>query len=304
MTGRSMAGRSTSETGGEAGFQVASPRVQASLASEPYDRWLSPAGECMAEFNRREAGFLVRFPGQVDFALDRVAGSSPAAFAVTAWPVAGCPARTVRSLYTNAIVPIVGNHSGGLFLHGSAVAVDGLRGAIAFLGLSRSGKTTLAGAFARSGHPFLTEDVIDIDRRGEDYWIRPKPSPLRLFADSAAHLMGFDATFDMQDGKQEVADEAALPFASDPVPLRRIFVLGADHAAKLAIRRYSAPEALAVMLEHAFILDVEDAARLREHFLRIADLGQAVPCHSLDYPRDYNELPAVIDAILALSDAA
>lgn len=276
------------------------PREQEALASAPYDRWVAPNGACIAEFHRHDAGFLLRFPYQADFLLSR--SGDDGLFSITGWPVPECDAQSVVNLYHNAIQPILGNHGGGLFLHGSAVRLkdggSGAEGAVAFLGLSRGGKTTLAGSFARSGYPFLTEDVIDLRHRDGRYWLQPKRSKLRLFADSARFLLGEDARFEDEDLKQDVEAGGTLPFAREEVPLRQIYVLGTDHRAPLGIRRLSLPEALTTLMPHAFILDVEDKPRLRAHFARMADLTQGIPCFALDFTRDYAELPQVRSAVL------
>ncbi|WP_407875171.1 hypothetical protein [Qipengyuania nanhaisediminis] len=250
----------------------------------------------MAEFYRVDDRYLLRFPGQVDFSVQP--GANGDAHEVTGWPVPGCESDQLANLYHNAIEPLLGNHTGGLFLHGSAVRIEGGEGAIAFLGLSRGGKTTLAGAFARAGHAFMTEDVIDLDCEEGTYWLQPKRSKLRLFSDSARHLMGPDTKIRDEDRKQDIEAGDEFPFASAPVALRQIYVLGSDHNAPLSIMRFSLQEALGALMPHAFILDVEDKARLRGHFTRMADLAQEIGCYALDYTRDYAELPRVMDAIL------
>lgn len=280
-------------------WEPESAREQTELPSSPYDRWVSPAGVCQAEFYRDDEGFVVRFPAQADFLITDAQSSS--ACSITGWPALGCDRKTVVNLYHNAIMPILGNHSGGLFLHGSAVRIGGQsgeEGAIAFLGLSRGGKTTLAGSFAKAGYPFLTEDVIDLEQSGGQYWLQPKRSKLRLFADSAKHLLGADTQIEDADRKQDVDAGEALPFGSKAVPLRQIYVLGTDHAAPLSIQQFSLQEALSALMPHSFILDVEDKARLRQHFTRLADLSQDIGCYALDYRRDYAELPRVQGAIL------
>ncbi len=283
-------------------WEMHDPREQKALPDDPYDRWVSPEGVCMAEFRRivgadHEPSYMIRFPGQADFQIERPATSAPL---IEGWPAPGFDAANVGNLFHNAILPILGNYTDGLFLHGSAVRIDGEEpGAIAFLGLSRGGKTTLAGAFAKAGHAFMTEDVIDLQRRDGKLWLQPKRSKLRLFADSARHLLGEQVRIEDDNRKQDVEADTALPFAQEPVPLRQIYVLGTDHGAPLAIRRYSLPEALSALMPHAFILDVEDKPRLKAHFSRMADLSRDIACHALDYPRDYAELPAVCNAILA-----
>ncbi|MEO0907563.1 MAG: hypothetical protein AAFY07_08530 [Pseudomonadota bacterium] len=276
------------------------PRKQSELPTTPYDRWVSPGGVCMAEFHHGSEGYLVRFPGQADFLI--TGSQDPAQTRIEGWQDPACPRQNITSLFHNAIVPILGNHHGGLFLHGSAVRIaqdaDGEAAAIAFLGLSRGGKTTLAGSFAKAGHAFMTEDVIDLSCNEGVYWLEPKRSKLRLFIDSAQHLLGEEARFEDADRKQDVNAGASLPFFDSPVPLRQIYVLGADHKADLSIRSLSLQEALTALMPHAFILDVEDKPRLRAHFSRIADLSRDIGCYALDYRREYAELPGVHRAIL------
>ena len=278
-------------------------RLQSRLPSDPYDRWVSPYGDCMAEFHRVDAGFLVRFPGQADFAISPSdTGSANNTWTITGHPTPECDAAVLTNLYHNAIEPLLGNHSGGLFLHGSAVVVsaekNGTLGAIAFLGLSRGGKTTLAGSFAQAGFPFLTEDVIDLHLREGSYWLQPKRSKLRLFADSARFLLGDETEIADEDLKQDVEAGEVLPFSKAEAPLRQIYLLGTDHRAPISIRRLSHQESLSALMPHAFILDVTDKPRLRGHFGRMADLSQDTACYTLDFPRDYAELPRVKEAVL------
>lgn len=273
-------------------FLAMPARAQAPLASQPYDRWVLPDARVKAEFHRLpDGGFLLRFPDEADFAI--AAGT----LHVTGWPAPDVPEDHFQSLYRNAILPLIGDHLGGLFLHGSAVAIGGR--AVAFLGRSGDGKTTLAGAFARAGHPYLTEDVIDLVRQGAAYSLRPKPSGLRLFADSAAYLTGADPALAEGEGKVDVADAVALPFRDTPAPLAAILVLGGDHDAPLALTPLEERRVVEQLMPHSFILDVEDRARLRGHFSRIVGLSCDTPCYILDYPRDYAELPRVVAAVEA-----
>lgn len=267
------------------------PRIQAPLPSEPYDRWVTPEGEVKAEFHRLPTGVLVRFPDEVDFEIDLERGVA------TGWPAPDIMPDHFDSLFRHGVVPLVGNHLGGLFLHGSAVAIGGR--AVAFLGLSRSGKTTLAGAFAKAGYPILTEDVIELTRVGEDYWLQPKRTALRLFADSANHLLGHDFSDHDDDDKLSLAGGDALPFSDTAAPLARIYVLGRDHSAALAITALEGTLALTELLPHAFVLDVEDKLRLKGHFFRLGELSERIRCGALDYPRLYRELPSIMDVILS-----
>lgn len=274
-------------------FEVQPAAAQGAIIPEPFDRWITADGDVAAQFHRcGPAQFLVRFPEQADFAIDLGAQT------ITATPVPELSSEALNTLYRNSILPIIGNHAGGLNLHGSAVATD--HGAIAFIGLSRRGKTTLAGAFAAAGHPFLTEDCVALENTGAAYMVQPMRPVLRVFHDSASFLLGGRPGWQDEDAKREVDASIMLPFADAPAPLRHIFILGPGEAESVTIATLGEGEAMAQLMQQAFVLDVEDKPRLRAHFGRVADLAGTTACHLLDYPRRYDQLPQVIAAVAAL----
>ena len=55
--------------------------------------------------------------------------------------------------------------------------------------------------------------------------------------------------------------------------------------------------ALAELMQHAFIRDVEDNQRLRAGNTRMAQVAATVPCYLLDYPCRYEQLPGAVDTI-------
>lgn len=270
-------------------LQQGEEREQEELASAPYDRWLTPDGDTVAEFHRTPTGFLLRFPDRADFAI--AADGS----AVSCHPAPDADPTAITALFANSVAPVIGNHRGELNLHGSAVVVGGK--ALAFMGLSRRGKTTLAGAFAKAGFPFLTEDVLALEPRDGGYLVAPQSPGLRVFGDSAAWLLGVAAAAHPEDEKRELSGNAGLPAADKAVPLMAICILGPGVAESLQLTPLGAADALAEVLRHGFILDVEDKARLHAHFGRVAALAGTVPCYQLDYPRRFDQLAGVVEAI-------
>lgn len=263
---------------------------QSNVQVDPFDRWVAPDGTTIAEFRRLADHFLVRFPGEIDFAIDHDCQT------VRAFPVPTADNAIAGRLFRNAIEPLIGNYLGGLFLHGSAALIDGR--AVAFVGQSRSGKTTLAGAFAKIGHPFLTEDVIDLEVSGAggSYTLKPKPFALRLFPDSARFLVGSEVE-SRRDQSKQAYDDLSLQSSDLPSELSAICILGDDHKSELALRPLEPARALTALLPHSFILDVEDKQRMKRHFERLAALAECVAVYRLDYPRVYSALPEVCDMI-------
>ena len=261
--------------------------------TSPYDRWVTPDGGVAAEFYRLPDGFLIRFPGQADFQLDAVAQT------VRGCAVPNAPPGIAEDLFHNAIMALIGNFRGELNLHGSAVDLG--ERAVAFVGRSRSGKTTLAAAFARAGYPFLSEDVIALHANGPgSYLVKPARPVLRLFPDSASFIFGAEGNGQPSNMGRKAALPAgpSVPFAERAVPLAGLVLLGEDTREQPSLERLAPASALAAFMQHAFVLDVEDKARMSAHFERMGDLACSVTCYCLNYPRIYDQIPAVISLIL------
>ena len=90
-----------------------------------------------------------------------------------------------------------------------------------------------------------------------------------------------------------------MPHQSRPVPLQALYFLGQDTTEQVEFSRLTPGEALLELIRHAFILDVDDRARVRANFERLADLSEAVPIFTLDYPRRFEKLGDVIAAVIA-----
>lgn len=264
-------------------------RPQRALATEPYDRWVGHCDETLAQFHRLGGDYLLRFDDLADFMIARDT------LAITCTPVPDCDEAALERTIHNAVLPVIANHTGRLSLHGSAVAMGGH--AVAFMGLSRRGKTTLAGACARQGHPFLTEDWLELARTDAGYMVVPKKPSLRLFADSAAYLASEEPDPACEEEKVELRASAQLPFAEAPFPLKAIYQLGPGDAAETVITPIDPAAALVQIIPNAFVLDSRDKARMRAHFERLGALATTVPSFSLDYPRRFDQLPAVVRAI-------
>ena len=267
-------------------------RDQQPREDEPYDRWITESGVVTAEFHRDgDSGFLLRFPDHADFQLDAETQ------AIACHPAPGASADHIAHLYANSVLPLIGNHRGELNLHGSAVLCHGK--AVAFLGRSGRGKTTLAGAFARAGQPFLAEDMVALRREGSGYVVTPSQPVLRLFPDSAAHLLGDEMSGDLDDKRIVFADEQ-LPHVVATQDLSAVFVLGSGNSEGIALGPLARAQAMAEIIQHAFILDVEDRPRLAAQFARIGALAEGVSALSLDFPRRFDELPRVVETVSAM----
>ena len=267
--------------------------MQEPVAAAPFHEWAFPDGTVWTQFFRAGNGYLLRFPELADFS---VSGS---AFAVACQPAAGVTRDTCDHLYLNQVLPLVLSRQGKLVFHASAVEVEG--GAVAFLGESGRGKSTLAASFAASGSRFLTDDGLVVRPESKGFRILPTHPSLRLWQDSQEALMAPDAKTAppvAYTAKARFLAGIGLAFCAQARPLRRAFFLGEGGAAAVTFEPLSAAQALVEWVKHSFLLDPEEKPALASHFDRVATLASRVRCFRLDYPRRFEELGHVRQAIV------
>jgi hypothetical protein len=276
-----------------ADFEELPARPQSDLLRNPFHQWTAPNGDLVAMFYRLPEGYLLRFPGRADFILAAPDRS------ISCIPTPQASRNALLALYQNQVSPLLRSLNGALVLHGSAAS--GPPGALAFLGQSGRGKSTLAAAFARAGHPFLTDDGVWLERASDGFLVAPRSPGIRLWPDS--ELAVLDIAAHDRPGiwaeKSHLAPGPALPHRDEPQRLRSIYLLGEGQGSGIVLEPLASAAALVELIKHAFILDVEDRAAHLAHFERLAGLAETVPCFALDFPRRYEELPSVVEAILA-----
>ncbi|HQS95379.1 MAG: hypothetical protein B7X90_09245 [Novosphingobium sp. 17-62-19] len=268
-------------------------QVMEDVAEAPFDVWRDDDGTASTMFHRTPNGFLVRFLDGGDFAIDLVAKK------ITCTPVPDVSEDYVLNLYSNQILPLLWTYNGTPVLHASCVVIDG--GAYGFLGRSGRGKSTLAAAFARQGHAFLTDDGMVIEADGDCLSVRPYLASVRLLPDSQGALLG-DGAVDVDEDddwtpKVRVPASALIPHADEPAPLKAIYVLEEPVSDEAVFRALSVPAGIDALLQHSFLLDSHDKVRVRTHFKAMAELAEAYPMFALDYPRDFDRIGEIVSAI-------
>ena len=237
------------------------------------------------------------FPGLADFQV------SAHALAVTGIPVPGVSEGTVRHLYLNQVLPLVLSRLGKRVFHASAVEIEG--GAVVFAAASGRGKSTLAASFAVSGFRFLTDDGLVLEPAGDGHDVLPGHPSIRLWADSDAALIapGTETApaLPFTPKSRFVAGEE-IRYCDQSRPLRRVYFLGDGNAVAPVFQRLSAAEALVEWVKHSFLLDVEERPRLASHFDQVAALANQPMHYRLDYPRRYENLARVRQAIVEHAD--
>jgi hypothetical protein len=209
-------------------------------------------------------------------------------------------AERLQTLYLNQVLPRALSRQGQLIFHASAVEANG--GAIAFMGGSGWGKSTLAASFATNGCRFLTDDGLVVEAAEGGYRALPSHPSVRLWEDSREVLIGgrTRAVSPVQfTSKLRFLADDTMVFCAEPKPLDCVYFLGEGAAREVTFVRMSASEALIELLKHAFVLDIEARDSIASHFDRLAHLARLPIHYRLDYARRFERLRDVRQAVLS-----
>jgi hypothetical protein len=274
-------------------FRLLDARSQVALGVSPFYVSAFPDGTPWVEFFRNPSGYLLRFPGLADFQVAADVRS------VSCHPGPDVSDETSRHLYLNQVLPMVLSKLGKLVFHASAVEVGDV--AVAFVAESGRGKSTLAASFATSGFRFLTDDGLVLEPAGDGYDVLPSHPSIRLWHDSQDALVAVGAETAPPlcfTTKSRFLAGPDLSFCEESRPLRRVYFLGDGSASKLEFQRIDAAQALMEWVKHSFLLDVEEQPLLASHFDGTAKLANQPIYYRLDYPRRFEDLANVRQAIV------
>ena len=273
-------------------YKVMAARPQEDRSETPFHDYTFDDGTVWTEFYRTSKGYLLRFPHLADFEV------SADGTKVVAYPAEDTDDATVEHLYINQLVPLALSRQGRPAFHASVVTVPG--GAVAFLGKSGMGKSTLAASFALNDAAFLTDDALLIEEIDSGCRALPSHASLRLWEDSVEALVAAgspQADSVNYSSKARLLAGEALTYSDEPQPLLAAFVLAQEDATAVNIRKVTGLDRYMAWLENSFLLDIEDRELLAQHCDWTHRISGTVPTYSLDYPRDYDILPHVRDAV-------
>ena len=207
--------------------------------------------------------------------------------------------------YLRQVRPLRWVLQGRAVFHGGAVCRQGR--ALALLGPSGRGKSTLTAACAGRGFQFLTDDCLVIEGL-DPPMVQPDLARVRLHGDSMHALAGDQAKVLLEacepGEKPALPADDRMPHASTPVPLACALVLAQEPADAISLEPMSSADAAMAWCANAFVIDQKAAAPMRAMMRRAAALAAAVPVFGLSFPRDYRRLDEVVEVVAgALADA-
>ena len=259
--------------------------------------WPARDGSITLSLAAEGDGYRLRFPGLCDFLIDNDAD------ALVAEPMASVDPHTLEHLVVDQLLPRVLAHRGALVAHASVVRVQDR--AIAFLGHSGWGKSTLAGLLHGAGHSLLSDDCALLQPTAGRITVVPTYPSLRMFGDSISQTLGHaTATTPVAaySPKQRLMVTLAPAQAGGAhCPLQAIYLLNdpAEPASDHRITLLAPALACMALVEHSFRLDLASTTHTTDLLRQAAGVLRQVPAFALHYPRDYAGNAGLRQTVLA-----
>jgi len=182
--------------------------------------------------------------------------------------------------------------------------------AVALLGDSGYGKSTLAAGMLAAGARLLTDDLLLVRPEGAGYFAHPGPARIKLLPDSAARFLPEAATGVPMN---PITHKMIIPLAADrterrPTPLAGIYTLPSpietNRQERIRFDALAPREAFVALVANTFNWRVTDPGRMGRQHAQTAALSRAVPVAAISYPRGIDRVEALAEAILAHAGTA
>jgi len=212
-------------------------------------------------------------------------------------PVPGLDEAVLRTLILGPALALLLRQRGLLALHASSVAIRGE--AVAFVGNTGWGKSTIAKAFHARGYPVVTDDLLAIDLDDGIAQVARSFPLIKLWPDAAAAL-GNDPVqfFTHHTDTEKLVHRLTQGFQMDAIPLKCIYILGKGE--QVGIHQLTTQDALVHIIAHCWGTSNLTERHYLEMFLKqCALLVNQVPIARLERPKDFEIMPQILEMILA-----
>lgn len=199
--------------------------------------------------------------------------------------------KSVRPYILGSALGILMHQRGLLVLHGSAVSVGGH--AVAFLGRSGSGKSTMAAALSIR-YPLVTDDIAAVKGDMDPPLVYPAFPQIKLCPD-AAQSLGYDPSrlLSISSDEDKLTAQMENGFSQHPLPLRRVYIL--EDGISNEIQEINRQDAMMALVNNTYTLRYLKAqVKVSLHFQQCANVVKYVPVRRLIRPRDLKALPKIV----------
>lgn len=216
-------------------------------------------------------------------------------------PLPGVDEQIIRLPLLGAVLAVLLYQRGFLILHSSGVAING--GVVAFIGAKGWGKSTMAATLYGRGHDMMADDVVALDLSGVGSpVVLPGFPQFKLWPEAATSALGDDPQMlpQLHSQVEKRIRRVNDRFAQQPLPLKRIYVLGGGKAPQ--IKPLQPQAAIAHIIGNSYIAMLSGkqfvtSAGSANHLHQCTNLIKNVPIYRLERPRSLSLLPAIAQLV-------
>ena len=212
---------------------------------------------------------------------------------------------TLEDTATYLVGPVLGfllRLRGTTCLHASAIAMGDR--ALAFLGGAGAGKSTTAAVFARKGYPVLSDDVVALVDRGNEFFVQPAYPRLCLWPDAVRSLYASPEALPpltpTWDKRYLDLTGNGYRFQQGPLPLAGIYFLGQREGgpAPPRVQAVAAGAGLMDLVANSYVNYLLDRRMRAEEFDVLGRLAAHIPLRHVRAHEDPAYLEELSDVIL------
>jgi hypothetical protein len=257
-----------------------------------------PDGSEWLSMAKRGSDFVLRFADMADFVI------SSDRRRIKCYQHPDTPIETIRHLFLDQVFPYLLISHDQLALHAGAVVVNGE--AVAFLGESGQGKSTLCASFGHRGSQLIGDDCLLLKKANEKIFCLPSYPGVRLWDQSVSALFSEPIVSPVSHYSRKHRLDTRdnnIPVATEPIPLKKIYLLApldqSGAKGQIVVTPVAPNEAFRHLLNGGFRLNIYDHNEIRDEFNLISHILSKVRISRLSFPHEFAALPNVRQAIYA-----
>ncbi|MCM3901867.1 MAG: hypothetical protein ND866_09190, partial [Pyrinomonadaceae bacterium] len=204
-------------------------------------------------------------------------------------PMAGVDDSRIRLSLVGVVMAFVLYQRGILVLHAATISLGG--GAVAFLGESGFGKSTMAAALYKRGYNLFTDDVLPVDPDSDIAMVTSGFPQFKLHPEAAAAL-DYDpnSLHELHSSQEKLGCRVDNGFESGRLPLSCIYVLARGEGLK--IERLQLSQGVIELVRHSYPTRAQHCGGAA-HFQQCAKIANQVPMYRLVRPKELSLLPQI-----------
>ena len=254
--------------------------------------WETVNGDIFASCAKGKNGYILRFPKIASFIITYEFDH------ILYFSEPDTPIETIRHLLLDHIIPKILGQQGRLVLHASAIVLPNGK-AIAFLGNSGWGKSTIASSFHESGSQLITDDCLLIDQTKDRITGIPNYYGLRLFHDSADAIFSADKDFSRMahysKKKRLIMHKQEIEQNISKITIDAFFILNnPDKLSSTSLIEINPVRGILEfmgLVERMFVLDITDKKNNIKQFQIMSNIIKSeIQVFEMHYPRKHSIL--------------